>query len=328
MPNSYGENTEANTASSTASGDGDYSSVEPNTVEDDEDLQNAMDGNDAGSQDDRALNLDSNTWEGMESGAVNNDSTQDSNWLNTVPKEYQKQANAWSNQQGVLKITPKNQRQKFTYATVAYIADMQQEPKTQIFPICDVNVVPHQITFDFYDTTEGRVGVSNAVEKHMEVECDIYLTDLIYAYWNHGEDNQNDFSRMGWSNALRKKFWDAIESGGDYNKQLAALQDIESTKEFADFRNTFLQQHSGWVCLFNSPAFGVFQGVLTDVSYSITSGETFAKWHIKFEEAIFITDENGGGYSTTGQKQSAESSESSASADGSSAASGDATNTE
>lgn len=324
MSNSYGENTEVNTSSSTATGDGDYTSIEPNIVENDKELQDAMNGEGAGNQDDRSLNLDSKEWGGMESGAVNYDSTQDSNWMNTVPDSYKPQAAAWSNQQGVLKITPKNQRQKFTYSTVAYIADMQQEPKTQIFPISDVNVIPHQVTFDFYDTTEGRIGVSNAVEKHMQVECDVYLTDLIYGYWNSGKDNQNDFSRMNWSNSLKKKFWSAIHSGGDYNRTLATLQDIESTKEFADFRNTFLQQHSGWVCLFNSPTFGIFQGVLTDVSYSIASGETFAKWHLKFEEAIFLSD----AYSTTGQKQSAESTNSSASADGNSTASGDASNTE
>ena len=33
------------------------------------------------------------------------------------------------------------------------------------------------------------------------------LTDLIYEYWNHGGDGQNDFSRMNWSNNIKKQFW-------------------------------------------------------------------------------------------------------------------------
>ena len=321
MSNNYGENTDINTASSTASNDGDYTSVTPTTVESNEDLQNELNGQPADTQDGRTLDLDANTWGGMESGAGYWESTQDSNWLNTVPLEHRSQASAWNNQQGMLKIIPKAQRQKFTYSTLAYIAETQQEPKVQVFPISDVNVVPHQITFDFYDTTEGRVGVSNAVEKHMQVECDVYLTDLIYEYWNHGGDGQNDFSRMNWSNAIKTQFWNAVTSHNDYNYLLSTLIDIESTKEFADFRNTFLQQHSGWVCLFSSHTFGIFQGVLTDVSYSITSGETFAKWHLKFEEAIFLED----AYSQTGQKPTAEST---ASSDGSQDNSGDATNSE
>jgi len=322
MSNNYGENTDIHTSSSTASGDGDYTSVTPNTVEDDAALQDAMNGNSTSDQEGRTLDLNANEWGGMESGSGYWESTQDSDWIHGVPAEYRIKASAWSNQQGMLKIIPKAQRQKFTYATVAYIADMQQEPKTQIFPISDVNVIPHQITFDFYDTTEGRVGVSNAVEKHMQVECDVYLTDLIYEYWNHGGDGQNDFSRMNWSNGIKKQFWDAVTSKGDYRQLLSTLRDIESTKEFADFRNTFLQQHSGWVCLFSSHTFGIFQGVLTDVSYNISSGETFAKWHLKFEEAIFLE----GAYSTTGQKQTAETT--TTSEDGSTEDSGDATNTE
>lgn len=323
MSNNYGENTDVNTASSTSSGDGDYSSVEPNTVGDDQELQDSMKGDDIGNQDDTELDLDSSEWGGMQSGAVENESTQDSNWFAGIPEEFKDRASAWANQQGMLKITPKLQRQKFTYSTVAYIANNDKEPKVQIFPISDVNVIPHQISFDFFDTTEGRIGVSNAVEKHMAVECDVYLTDLIYEYWNHGADGQNDFSRMDWSDKMKKLFWDAIEgeSNKDYNQTLSSYTEIESTKEFADFRNTFLQQHTGWVCMFSSHTFGIFQGVLTDLSYDVASGETFAKWHLKFEEALFIQDDEGNGYSTTGVKQTA-------SEDGSTSESGDAENTE
>ena len=314
MPNSYGENVNSNTASDTATGDS-WQSIEPTTVESDQELQDALNGNDQVNQDDRALDLDSTEWGGMQQRAVKHDSTQSSNWLGTVPEQYQNRASKWQNQQGVMKITPVQQRQKFTYSTVAYIANKQEEPKTQVFPISDVNVVPHQITFDFYDTTEGRVGVSNAVEKHMVVECDIYLTDLIYFYWNSGGDGNNKYN-MDIPNKLKKKFWDAIDNNNYIREDI--LTDIEQTKEFAEFRNTFLQQHSGWVCLFNSPAFGIFQGVLTDVSYSIASGESFAKWHIKMEEAIFTE-----AYSDTGQKPQAETSDT---GNGEQSNSGDATN--
>lgn len=313
MPNSYGENVNSTTANDTATGDS-WQSIEPTRVENDEDLQNALNGDDQINQDDRALDLNSTKWGGMESGAIRHDSTQNNNWLNTIPVQYRNRASKWANQQGVMKITPVQQRQKFTYSTVAYIANKQEEPKTQIFPISDVNVVPHQITFDFYDTTEGRVGVSNAVEKHMVVECDIYLTDLIYFYWNGGGDNNNRYN-IDMSDTLKRKFWEAIDNNNYIREDI--LTDIEQTKEFAEFRNTFLQQHSGWVCLFNSPAFGIFQGVLTDVSYSISSGESFAKWHIKMEEAIFLDE----AYSTTGQKPSE-----STTSDGEQSNSGDATN--
>ena len=36
--------------------------------------------------------------------------------------------------------------------------------------------------------------------------------------------------------------------------------------------------------------FGTFNGVFTEVKYDVSSGEQFAKWHIKVEEALFTTD--------------------------------------
>ena len=313
MTNNYGENVEDNTKTNTGSSDdANWQSVTPNTVDDDEELNTALDG-EGGNQEqgERDLNLNSSTWGGMESGAIQYDSTQSSNWLSTVSKQYQSTANKWASQQGVVKIVPVQQRQKFTYGTISYIASKQEEPKTQIFPISDVSVIPHQITFDFYDTTEGRVGVSNAVDKHMQVEFDVYLTDLLAQYWIFGEDNQYIFG-MSQFNDKKEEFWEAIENGS----YLSFENDLEQTKSFMDFRNTFLQQHSGWICKFISHTFGTFQGVITDVSYNINSGESFAKWHIKLEEAIFMDD----AYSTTGQKPQAETSE------GNQEASGDATN--
>ena len=298
MTNNYGENINENVSTNTGSGSGSgWQSVEPTTVDNDGELQDALDGNEGtSSQDDRALGFDAQSWGGMQSGAIQHDSQEkDKKWMDNIPEAYRGTAYNWSNQQGMLKITPLQQRQKFTYTTVAYIAHKTQEPKIQIFPISDVNVVPHQITFDFYDTTEGRIGVSNAVEIHMNVECDVYLTDLLAQYWIFGDDNSHVMGIDIFKN-YKKQWWDAVDNGEYLNFE----GDLENTSEFAEFRSTFLQQHSGWVCRFASHTFGVFQGVLTDVSYSIGSGESFAKWHLKFEEAIFM-DES---YSDSGQKPS------------------------
>ena len=317
MVNSYGENVDENTYSNTGNTDGKWQSIEPVSVETDDELQDALSGDSGPQQGNRDLDLNATKWDGMESGAINYNSTQDKNWLNTIPAEYRELANKWASQQGMIKVVPVQQKQKFTYSTVSYIASKQEEPKVQVFPICDVSVVPHQITFDFYDTTEGRVGVSNAVEKHMQVEFDVYLTDLIAQYWIFGENDEYVLGGTTMSNTT-KGFWDAVENG----TYLDFEGDLEKTTGFSDFRATFLQQHSGWVCKFVSHIFGVFQGVITDVSYQIGSGESFAKWHIKIEEAIF-TD----AYSNTGQKPQEQQSGDSTSG-GTTESSGDATNAE
>lgn len=313
MTNNYGSNYMTEIHST----DGTWQGIEPVTVE------NSKNGRDNPLVGDRALDLNSGVWGGMASGAIMYDSTQSHDWLSTIPSQYKGVAAKWEQQQGMLKITPLQQRQKFTYSTVAYIASKQEEPKTQIFPISDVSIVPHQITFDFYDTTEGRVGVSNAVEQHMTVEFDVYLTDLVATYWAFGGDDEYNYGLATFPN-LKKKFWDAVEN----NTFLNIETDVEATKQFSEFRNTFLQQHSGWVCRFTSHAFGVFQGVITDVSYDISSGESFAKWHIKLEEAIFLES-----YSIDGKKPEDENDEEEdkskgVSQDGSTTDSGDATNTE
>ena len=136
---------------------------------------------------------------------------------------------------------------------------------------------------------------------------------------------------LGCSDRIAKEAYDNYQSMDLRNNLTCAILAYQGIQydymashvmSYDDF--AFLQQHLGWVCLFSSHAFGVFQGVLTEVSYDITSGETLAKWHLKFEEALFITDENGGGYSTTGQKQDS----SSTSGDGSTTGSGDASSGE
>ena len=243
------------------------------------------------------------------------DSTQSHDWLSNVPKEYRELADKWQQQQGVIKITPLQQRQKFTYSTAAYIAANQAEPKTQIFPLTDLSVTPHQINWDFYSTTEGRVGVSNAIEEHMKCEFDVYLTDLVASYWVFGGDNQYNYGLSTFPN-LKKKWWNAVKNG----TYLQFEDDIEQTEAFIKFRNSFLQQHMGWVCRFTSNAFGVFQGVINQVNYDIGGGESFAKWHIVIEEAIFLND----AYSTTGQKPD----DTETSSDGSSTASGGASSSE
>ena len=153
-------------------------SGEPVTNDNNQELKNEQSGQTGGDEaGDKELNLDSTEWGGMQSGAIEpgHKSTQSHKWLNTIPSAYRQQAAEWSAQRGVVKITPIEQRQKFTYSTVAYIAGQQSEPKTQIFPVVDVNNDPHQITWDFYDSPEGRIGVSNAVEKHQIVSFDVYL---------------------------------------------------------------------------------------------------------------------------------------------------------
>lgn len=301
------------TATSSSSSDG-----EPVSNANDEELQQEVQGESSGNDEagDRTLDIDSTTWDGMESGAVEpgrGKSTQSPDWLSTIPSQYQSAAAKWAAQRGVIKITPIEQRQKFTYATIAYIADHQEEPKTQIFPIVDVNDKPHQIKWDFYASTEGRIGVSNAVEDHMSVEFDVYLSELIAMYWAFGGDGEYNYGLPTYDN-MKRRWWNAVESG----TYLDFEEDIESTKAFIDFRNTFLQQHSGWVCRFASHTFGVFQGVINDVSYTIGAGESFAKWHVVIEEAIFLDE----AYSTSGKKQE------STTSDGSTTDSGDGSSSE
>lgn len=257
----------------------------------------------------------------------------------------------WDRMGGMMKIEPVTKKQNFQYTTVAYIAEGLPKPQIQRIPISDVKITPHQISFDFFDTTEGKVGVSNATEKHMIVECDVLVTDLIYFMWNHqGTSNQGQlfgldgtggagaFSGMRFINEQAKNLSDMIEAvsndagfgpfeDGQFNKNGEGLMnwaisninpwnrrvnDFQETQAFIDLRNTFLQQFSGWICKFTSEVFGVFDGVLTDISYEIESGFNDAKWHLKIEEAIFTED-----YSEDGKKptETSEGSESSSGED-------------
>lgn len=212
----------------------------------------------------------------------------ESNWNKNIPTQYKNLANKWSGQQGVMKIIPVQQIQKFTLSVVADIAKGVSNPQPQIVPISDVSVVPHQISFDFFDTTEGKFGISNATEKHMQLECDIYVNELVYFWWNHGTNGSASFKGLDSMN----KLYNYMESlGTNYtSSNVAKIQNFEDTTEFIKFRTSFLTQFSGWECKFISHTFGTFNGVFTEVKYDVSSGEQFAKWHIKVEEALFTTD--------------------------------------
>ena len=99
MTNNYGENVNGNTTTNTGSGDGEgWKSITPTTVEDDEELLAALNGDLGEEQGDRSLNLDTGSWGGMESGAINYKSTQEEKWIDTVPKQYQSIASKWQKQ--------------------------------------------------------------------------------------------------------------------------------------------------------------------------------------------------------------------------------------
>ena len=290
-----------------------YRDIQPTTVGNDKALQQDIeDGSGAPLQDDTRLNIYGEPWDGMESGYTERDSMQPHIWEQTFPARYRKKAAKWANNQGILEITPRQQRQKYTYSTIAYISKNQNEPKTQRFPISDVTVVPHQINFDFYDTTEGRIGVSHATEKHMSVEFDVYLTDYIFYGWNIGDNNTNQYY-LNVPDQVKRNIWQSIHDKTYTDRRF--IEEIEQTTQFTTFRNTFLQQRLGWICDFNSHVFGKFTGVINDVSFQINSGESFAKWHIKIEEALFID----GWYETKGQKPETTTSEDASTTDSGSA---------
>lgn len=250
----------------------------------------------------------------------------------------------WDRMGGMMKIEPIKRKQKYVRTEVAYIAQGLPYPQIQRVPISGVKVTPHQISFDFFDTTEGKIGVSNSTEKHMVLECDILVTEMIYFMWNHaGSPNQGELfgldgsggggamSGMRYFNQLEKnvnKLIDAYSKGecpvgtefhknGEgwwnfmwsqlnipWNGYNRVVQDFQQTQAFIDFRNSFLQQFSGWICQFTSEVFGVFNGVITEISYEIEDGSMDAKWHLKIQEAIFTDD-----YSEEGKKPPAETSE-------------------
>lgn len=226
------------------------------------------------------------------------------NWLNDsafklLDSHYS--AYEWFNQAGVMRIVPMARVQQFTQSMVADIADGVEDPVTQIIPVANVNVIPHHISFDFFDTTEGRFGVSNATEKHMALECDVYVSELVYFWWQHGSNEGfkglNDMKQV-------YTYIDELGEGDDQSKYFDALdklEDFEMTEDFMRFRSTLFTQFNGWVLKLVGHTFPTFYCVMTDIKYDLSEGETQAKYHLKFEEAIFTGD-----YSTSGQKPEAD----------------------
>ena len=266
--------------------------------------------------------------------------------LGTGTEEYQRLL-SWDRMGGIMKIEPMIKKQNFQNTYVAYIANGLPEPQVQRVPISGVKITPHQISFDFFDTSEGKIGVSNASEKHMVLECDILVTDMLYFMWNHygsenagipflsgfegsggmgaytgmryirqqeqaveqlvsGDCNSNDpFNGLYSKNG--EGFWNFMWSTFNvpWNGYNRTVNDFQETQAFIDFRNTFLQQFNDWICKFTSEVFGVFDGVITDISYEIEDGFLDAKWHLKVQEAIFTEDysEDGKNTETSGGSQ-------------------------
>ena len=251
----------------------------------------------------------------------------DSGLQDGVLTEDYKALTAYDGQAGIMKIEPVSLKQDFAYWTSAYIKEKLSYPQIQRVPVTNISIKPHQISFDFFDTSEGKIGISNATEKHMEVEGDIYVTELIYYYWDHYNsqesgkpgDHTSGIRSMKRNrqavdtimSSIRDKGVDktnreidkAIDKSRDdsqlsftganqYNKLGIdyITANFEETQTFIDFRNTFLLTFSGWVCKFTSQTFGSFYGVFTDISYNIDDGYSDAKWHFKIEEAIFTDD--------------------------------------
>lgn len=244
---------------------------------------------------------------------------------------------SWDRMGGIMKIEPLFWKQTYYRSEVAYIAQKQVYPQIQRVPISGVKITPHQISFDFFDTTEGKIGVSNATEKHMVLECDVLVSDLLYFMWNHsGTENQGQLygldgtagggglSGLRYQNEQKKNvdaMIDALLEGecfeGTMNKNgegfwnflwstlnlpwdgyNRTVTDFQETQAFIDFRNSLFQQFNGWVCQFTSEVFGVFNGVITEQSYEIEDGSMDAKWHLKIQEGIFTDD-----YSEEGTKK-------------------------
>lgn len=244
----------------------------------------------------------------------------------------------WDRQAGIMKIVPKKRVQKMSYSTQSYLLEGQPYPQIQRVPISNLKVTPHQVSFDFFDTTEGKIGVSNATEKHYIMEFDIYVFDLVYFMWNHwGSKSQGTAMQGGLGAYTGMRFLrqreEALEQlqeyvasdgkvkgdmiDGVYNSDGEGfmnwlntqtdifnwghwkVNDWEETITFLNFRNNFMQIYTGWSCMFISQSFGTVEGVFTEINYEVEDGFSDAKWHCKVEESIF-TDS----YSTDGKKPS------------------------
>ena len=134
----------------------------------------------------------------------------------------------WDRQAGIMKIVPKKRVQKMSYSTQAYLLEGQPYPQIQRIPISNLKVTPHQVSFDFFDTTEGKIGVSNATEKHFIMEFDVYVIDLVYFMWNHyGSNNQGQI--FGWDGTGGMGAYTGMRFRRQQAKALEQLQDYVSS---------------------------------------------------------------------------------------------------
>ena len=62
------------------------------------------------------------------------------------------QVRDWSRQAGRLRIMPMYKEDYIRLTNVAYFKNGLPEPEIQTFPISNVKVTPHQVSFDFFDT--------------------------------------------------------------------------------------------------------------------------------------------------------------------------------
>ena len=215
----------------------------------------------------------------------------------SMPEKYSKIWGKWSTQRGILKIKPE---MKFAYNTKATASDNKSsttedtttfetsvtylnndkstQPVTQTFPIEDVKITPHMTSFEFFDTANGTVGIEKATYQHMIVEFQVTFSTLLlyyYNYANYAKEYSGASQWMGLSDLYKQKATDVIDNS-----------ELENRERFIRIRQRFLQEYSGWACTFTSNVFGVFQGVITDLTYNIDSGDTDAIYSIKIEEII------------------------------------------
>src|SRR5574344_1051263 len=150
----------------------------------------------------------------------------------SMPEKYSKIWGKWSTQRGILKIKPE---MKFAYNTKATASDNKSsttedtttfetsvtylnndkstQPVTQTFPIEDVKITPHMTSFEFFDTSEGTVGIEKATYQHMVVEFQVTFSTLLlyyYNYANYAKEYSGASQWMGLSDLYTRRSIDLV----------------------------------------------------------------------------------------------------------------------
>src|SRR5574344_1290391 len=150
----------------------------------------------------------------------------------SVPEKYSKIWGKWSTQRGILKVKPE---MKFAYNTKATASDNDSsttedtttfetsvtylnndkstQPVTQTFPIEDVKITPHMTSFEFFDTSEGTVGIEKATYQHMIVEFQVTFSTLLlyyYNYANYAKEYSGASQWMGLSDLYTRRSIDLV----------------------------------------------------------------------------------------------------------------------